>query len=299
MPGVGRPVLPSGWTTLMDVETRSLQRLFHLRTAGWIAVSALLTTVSVQAQTSYTVRPSADPCLNLREAPESEADLIDCIAPGTTLVVLDSVPYWRHVRLGDGREGWVAKKFIEPTPVPPITPPPDPIPSDAFLEVHFIDVGHGDAIWIHTFDDGIDGNGIFEGRNIIIDGGPNASDQTNRKFAYLEDQGHHGAEIDALIVTHPHDDHYPGADGLRRHFDVLRYYDLGIPKGGEYQAFLTAMQTGTPHAAETFIGRDTFGTLDYWGNEVDAQIIYAWPGAAQDGDLGEGTTLENNASIVL
>jgi hypothetical protein len=29
------------------------------------------------------------------------------------------------------------------------------------VEVHFVDVGQGDDIWIHTFDNGIDGNGIF------------------------------------------------------------------------------------------------------------------------------------------
>jgi hypothetical protein len=34
--------------------------------------------------------------------------------------------------------------------------PPDPIPSDAWLEVHFVDVGQGDAIWIHTHDDNVE-----------------------------------------------------------------------------------------------------------------------------------------------
>ena len=43
--------------------------------------------------------------------------------------------------------------------------------SEEFLQVHFIDVGTGDCIWIHTGDDGIDENGRMEGYNIIIDGG--------------------------------------------------------------------------------------------------------------------------------
>ena len=43
--------------------------------------------------------------------------------------------------------------------------------SEELLQVHFIDVGTGDCIWIHTGDDGIDGNGRMEGYNIIIDGG--------------------------------------------------------------------------------------------------------------------------------
>lgn len=38
-----------------------------------------------------------------------------------------------------------------------------------------MDVGQGDAIWMNTHDDGIDGNGVFEGRNVLIDGGPQSS----------------------------------------------------------------------------------------------------------------------------
>ncbi len=39
------------------------------------------------------------------------------------------------------------------------------------LQVHFIDVGHGDCILIKTPDDGIKGNGEYEGETILIDGG--------------------------------------------------------------------------------------------------------------------------------
>jgi beta-lactamase superfamily II metal-dependent hydrolase len=237
----------------------------------------------------------------VRDDHDTGAATVDCVAPGTPLLVLSAAPYWREVRLQDGREGWAAKKYLEPSPTPAPASPPPTLPSDAFIEVHFIDVGHGDAIWISTHDDGLDGNDIFEGRNIVIDGGPNSSDRTNRTLAYLESRGHHGAEIDALIVTHPHDDHYPGADGIRRHFDVRRYYDPGFPKEGpEYNAFIDSMTSGSDgHAAETFLGLDAFGDLDYWGSELDAQIIYSWPGEGEDADLGSESTLENNASIVL
>lgn len=275
-----------------------------METRRFCLILAVLWTSPLLGQESYVVRDSATPCLNIRTDHDADAPKIDCIDPGTSLLVLSSVPYWREVRLPDDREGWAAKKFLEQVPEPPREPAPATLPADAFLEVHFIDVGHGDAIWIHTHDDLIDGNGIFEGRNIVIDGGPNSSDATNRTLRYLLAQAHVGAEIDALILTHPHDDHYPGQDGLRRKFDVLRYYDPGIPNGDEpedkYPSFLAAMQNGTDgHAREVFLGRDEFGNLDYWGDELDAQIIYAWPGAANDGDLGSGSTLQNNASIVL
>ena len=55
----------------------------------------------------------------------------------------------------------------------------------------FVDVGQGDAIWIQTDDDGIDGNGIFEGYTIVIDGGPYSADNSNPFLPYMEKQGHH------------------------------------------------------------------------------------------------------------
>ncbi len=101
---------------------------------------------------------------------------------------------------------------MQPTPGP--SPEPELIPADAFLEVHFVDVGQGDAIWILTHDDGVDGNGRFEGYSIVIDGGPYSADHSNPLLPYIEEQGHHAAEIEALIITHPHSDHYYGAETI-------------------------------------------------------------------------------------
>ena len=64
--------------------------------------------------------------------------------------------------------------------------------------------GQGDGIWITTHDDGVQGNGRFDGRNIVIDGGPDASEAKNEFAKYVEAHAHHNARIDALIVTHPH-----------------------------------------------------------------------------------------------
>ena len=79
-------------------------------------------------------------------------------------VIADSaVPFWRHVRLTDGKRGWAAKKFLEAqgdTPVDTPAPPPSAgaIPDSAWLEIHIVDVGQGDGIWITTHDDGVQGN---------------------------------------------------------------------------------------------------------------------------------------------
>jgi competence protein ComEC len=256
--------------------------------------------VAAQAPADYVVRSTAGPCLNIRPDPNTSAVPFDCLAVGTRVTAIEAVPYWRRVRLADGREGWASKKFLEPVASPAAVAAPPTIPADAWIEVHIVDVGQGDGIWIHTFDDGIAGNGIFEGRNIVIDGGPDADDSKNAMLKYLQAKAHPDAIIDALIVTHPHDDHYPGAEGLLRHFEVASYYDPGFPKGGTaYPAFLDEVKQekigGQPIALH--IGRDHFGQLD-WGKELKAEILYAWPGV----NTGLGSklnTIENNASIVL
>jgi hypothetical protein len=46
-----------------------------------------------------------------------------------------------------------------------------PAAADDSLRVHFVDVGHGDCIFIQTPDDGIPDNGREEGYRVLIDAG--------------------------------------------------------------------------------------------------------------------------------
>jgi competence protein ComEC len=267
-----------------------------------ISLVVLLLAGPALAQLSepYKVRDSVTDCVNVRVEHDNESESIDCLIAGTPVTVIDTAPYWRKVVFGSDQQGWIGKKFIERISIPSDAPD-GLIPSDAFLEVHFVDVGQGDAIWIQTHDDGIDGNGRFEGYSIVIDGGPYSADNDNPFSEYIEAIGHHGADVEALIVTHPHTDHYRGAETISRHFDINHYYDPGYP--GEkvgYLAFLGAMR-GTadnpPRAANLHIGIDNFGTPD-WGSEIDAEFLYGWPGSS-DGLGTRDNTIENNSSIVL
>jgi competence protein ComEC len=258
---------------------RSILVVFTILTVGSPVWAATPTAI---------VRPDAEPCLKLRASPQVQAKTLGCLAPGTNVEVLEQAPYWRKVAVGD-RRGWVAKKFLEVSSQPAAADT-----DDHWLEVHFVDVGQGDGIWIHTPDDGA-ANGRFEGKNIIIDGGPDASDANNTLLQYLRAFAHPEAVIDALLVSHPHDDHYPGAAGILRNFEVRSVFDPGYPKtGSKYAAFLTLVRS-EPNV-DFRLGRESFGTLD-WGSEIKADIIYAYPGTG-DG-LGSGNTLENNASLVL
>jgi competence protein ComEC len=172
------------------------------------------------------------------------------------------------------------------------TPPlaPVAVPEHArWLEVHVVDVGQGDGIWIRT----------PAGKNIVIDGGPDANDSKNAFLQYLRAHAPSGTLIDALIISHPHDDHYPGAAGVLRHFEVRDLYDPGYPKPGPEWARVLALAAAETTAAgpiRRHAGRGEFGTPD-WGSELQVRFLYAWPG--DPAGLGSGNTRENNASIVL
>jgi len=255
-----------------------------------------------QVPTPFVVAPAAAPCLNIRPRAASGATpVLACLVPGTRVDGVGVAPYWRQVRLADGRTGWAAKKYLDVDSSAAVAGPADTTTAraDAWLEINVVDVGQGDGIWIHTFDDNIPGNGRYEGYNIIIDGGPDASDAQDKLLQYVQARAHPGAVIDALIITHPHDDHYPGAEGILRHFEVRDYYDPNYPKeGSRWAAFRAEVDSETIGGAPVteHLGRANFGTPN-WGSELQVQFLYAWPGSAAG--LGSGNTLENNASIVF
>ena len=80
----------------------------------------------------------------------------------------------------------------------------------AALEVHFIDVGQGDAIFIELPDD----------ETMLIDAGnaENGSQIVN----YIKKQGHN--TIDYLIATHPHADHIGGMEYVVNNLNIKSVY---------------------------------------------------------------------------
>jgi competence protein ComEC len=161
------------------------------------------------------------------------------------------------------------------------------------LRISFIDVGQGDAIWIRAPESG----GVS--RNIVIDGGPDRGAR-NRVVKYLQTyKVPPGSVIDYLILTHPHDDHYPGQLDLLSLYDVRTIVHSGFPKTGEYAAFLRAAGAervnGVPAEVVSLRQRPDF-TMDFGGG-VRARIVYA--DTANATAMGSASTRENNASTVL
>ena len=81
------------------------------------------------------------------------------------------------------------------------------------LKVHYIDIGHGDCIFIDYGD-----------VDILIDGGYRYMGPTVVK--YLKD--HNVDNIDIMISTHPHGDHIGGLIDVLDNFDVKLVVDSGI-----------------------------------------------------------------------
>lgn len=80
----------------------------------------------------------------------------------------------------------------------------------AELEVHFIDVGQGNATLIRTPD----------GKNMLIDAGSNEEEAV--LIDYLKHQGIQ--QLDIVIATHPDEDHIGGMDAVIKKYEIGTFY---------------------------------------------------------------------------
>lgn len=80
---------------------------------------------------------------------------------------------------------------------------------DVLLWVDFLNVGQADCALLST-----------NGHYMVIDGGNNGD--ADRILSYLEEQG--VEKLDAVVGTHPHEDHIGSLDAIINHFDVDAVY---------------------------------------------------------------------------
>ncbi len=154
------------------------------------------------------------------------------------------------------------------------------------LRVVVVDVGHGDCVWIKTPDDGIKGNGRYEGYNIIIDGGPSSK----KIMGLLDEVGlKRNTTIDWLICTHAHQDHYRGPIAILDNFKVKKIVDPGYrSRSTAYCAFcwrsLIEPESVFYSPAIGVSKVPGFKSLNSevpckldWGRELKVEILYSNP----------------------
>lgn len=83
------------------------------------------------------------------------------------------------------------------------------VATDGQLQVHFIDVGQADCALLAS-----------DGHYMVIDGGNN--DDAETIVDYLQAQG--VKKLDAVVGTHPHEDHIGSLDTIIKTFDVEAVY---------------------------------------------------------------------------
>ena len=94
--------------------------------------------------------------------------------------------------------------------------------SERELEVVFLDVGQGDAIFIRT----------PQGHIILLDGGGKPAymgdfDETGRFVVVPFLEHRRIKKLDMVIVSHPHEDHYGGLFPVLEKFPVKRLVTTG------------------------------------------------------------------------
>ena len=97
------------------------------------------------------------------------------------------------------------------------------------LKVTFLDVGEADSIFIQ----------FPYGGNMLIDGGQGGRYDAGRRALTPYFRKHGIRRIDAILLTHPHDDHVGGLPTVLRNFKVGLVLDSGQPHTSySYEEFL-------------------------------------------------------------
>jgi len=125
---------------------------------------------------------------------------------------------------------------VTPSPAQPLTPTPTPSPivtgAAAQLQVHFINVGQGDAILIDY--------GTVE---VLIDGGETSPGVVPYLRKYVD------GDLEAMVATHPHADHIGGLIDVLQSFQVDNIYWNGETATTKVYGDFMALAKAEPKAS--------------------------------------------------
>ena len=216
-----------------------------------LVVAAFTAAIAVtQAQNSNRVTPKNDVTTRVvvRESATSQSADRGTLTPGDTAELLGSVPNWFQVRLANGVEGFVYKRWTRIVPAGP-TPSTDPT-----FTIDVVDVGTGLAVLVRGPD-----------FTLVYDAGSNddeALGANNRMLAFIRAVAPTLTTIDHLILSHPHTDHVLLMPDLLQQFSVRDVYDSGrVNDICGYRAFLKAVRDEPNVRYHTAVQNG--GTRDY------------------------------------
>ncbi len=155
---------------------------------------------------------------------------------------------------------------------------------DGSVHVIVLDVGQGDSILLEG----------DRGSRILVDGGPDASALMTSLDRYIPTWDR---RLDAVVLTHPHDDHVAGLVAVLERYQVGRAFESGWPAATPvYRAWIGALDSKGIRAERLSTGQTL--RLD------DATLDVVWPddGATRSAYLDGAATdnrKANDASIVL
>jgi len=174
--------------------------------------------------------------------------------------------------------------------------------ADDSLRVHFIDVGHGDCVFIETPDDANPRNHVKQGLRVLIDAGePRYS--RDWPVRYLKRLGlRRGDRIDYVFATHLDEDHVGGLPMVYDTFHVLNTIEPGFDNPTKPAKAFRAAACRESLEGTTFwrdpvksgLIRRLGGRLDL-GREVDARLLFYSANPLK----GKRDTRSNFSSVVL
>lgn len=122
---------------------------------------------------------------------------------------------------------------------------------DVLLRVDFLNVGQADCALLST-----------NGHYMVIDGGNNGD--ADRILSYLEERG--VEKLDAVVGTHPHEDHIGSLDAIINHFDVDAVY---MPKIMHTSKTFEDVLDAVANKGLKIKSPDPGDTIDFNGLEIE------------------------------
>jgi beta-lactamase superfamily II metal-dependent hydrolase len=219
---------------------------------------------------AYMQAPAADDILPservtsqvaVRAAPNGNAPVVGALRPTETADYLGDAPHYHHVRLSNGREGYVSKVWTRRVASA------DRRFGDlaGTLELHFIDVGQGDSTLIVC----------PNGQIILIDLGSLSRPNIKAIRQYIFQQlDRRARKLDVLVVTHPDQDHYNLIPQILQDVGIAHIYRVGAPDdySKSFQTWLrnrsseivTVLKTNRSEPVESPNAAMECGEADVW-----------------------------------